>query len=185
MGSSPFRSALGQLDESLQTIEYQMGSLHGGLEVTDDQLWESMETAQQSAATLRELILDQRPDANWVNREDLLLLIDDLEQEAATQVIEVRRQKLIDLADELNAGKIKHRFESRVSALNELRSAAVAELRDQAALPEPERDLPGPDAPEWVHWACNLRRIARRFSGTRAVCGRDGRELLGSSRSGF
>jgi hypothetical protein len=157
MGSSPFRSALGQLDESLQTIEYQMGSLHGGLEVTDDQLWESMETAQQSAATLRELILDQRPDANWVNREDLLLLIDDLEQEAATQVIEVRRQKLIDLADELNAGKIKHRFESRVSALNELRSAAVAELRDQAALPEPERDLPGPDAPEWVHWACNLR----------------------------
>src|SRR5689334_19550116 len=115
---SPFRSALEQLDESLQTIEDQMGSLHGGLEVTENQLWEAMDRAQQSASTLRELIYEQRPDANWTNREDLLLLIDDLEREAATQVIEARRQKLIDLADELNAGTIKHRFEGRVAALS-------------------------------------------------------------------
>jgi hypothetical protein len=153
---SPFRSALEQLDESLQTIEDQMGSLHGGLEVTENQLWETMDRAQQSATTLRELIYEQRPDANWTNREDLLLLIDELEREAATQVVEARRQKLIDLADELNAGTIKHRFEGRIAALSALRSAAVAELRDQAALPEPTRDLPGPEAPEWIHWACNL-----------------------------
>ena len=153
---SPFRSALEQLDESLQTIEDQMGSLHGGLEVTENQLWEAMDRAQQSASTLRELIYEQRPDANWTNREDLLLLIDDLEREAATQVIEARRQKLIDLADELNAGTIKHRFEGRVAALSALRSAAVSELRDHAAMPEPGRDLPGPEAPEWIHWACNL-----------------------------
>ena len=154
---SPFRSALEQLDESLQAIEYELGCLHGGLELGEDQLWESMDRAQQSAAALRELIHEQRPDANWRNREDLLLLIDDLEQEAATQVMEARRQKLIDLADELNVGKVKHRFESRVSALNELRSAAVAELRDQAASAEPDKDVPGPAAPDWISWACNLR----------------------------
>ena len=154
---SPFRSALEQLDESLQAIESQMGSLHGGLEVTEDQLWQGMDRAQQSAAALRDLIFEQRPDANWTSREDLLLLIDELEQQAATQVVESRRQKLIDLADELNAGTIKHRFESRVAALNALRSAAVAELRDQAAQPEPERDVPGPEAPQWIHWACNLQ----------------------------
>ncbi len=50
--------------------------------------------------------------------------------------------------------------------MNELRSAAVAELRDQAALTEPEKDLPGPDAPEWIHWACNLHddRDAEAFA---------------------
>jgi hypothetical protein len=156
MGSS-FRSALAQLDESLQAIESEISGLQGGLETSEDQLWQSLELAQLSAATLRTLILEQRPDANWANREDLLLLIDDLEQETAQAVIDERRQKLIDLADELNAGKIKHRVESRAAALNELRAAAIDELRAEAALAEPTKDLPGPDAADWICWVCNLQ----------------------------
>ena len=57
----------------------------------------------------------------------------------------------------MDAGSLKHRFESRAAALNSLRLQAVRELRIAGTLYEQEKELPGPNASEWVHWACNLR----------------------------
>lgn len=69
---------------------------------------------------------------------------------------EQRRTKLLDLANELNAGRVKHRLDARTQALNVLRLEAVEELRTEAALPEPAKELPGPNASDWLHWACSL-----------------------------
>ena len=62
---SPFRSALAKLDDSVQNLEYQLGCLRGGLDVADDQLWQALDDANQSAADLRGMIRAERPDADW------------------------------------------------------------------------------------------------------------------------
>jgi hypothetical protein len=154
---SPFRSALAKLDDSVQNLEYQLGCLRGGLDVTDDQLWQALTDTNQSAAALRGMILVERPDADWNDRGSLELLIQNLEWEAQAKRDEERRKKIFELAGELDAGSVKHRFESRVAALNSLRLQAVRELRIAGTLYEQEKELPGPNASEWVHWACNLR----------------------------
>jgi hypothetical protein len=156
MGSL-FRSALAKLDDSVQNLEYQLGCLRGGLDVTDDQLWQALTDANQSAATLRGMILADRPDADWNDRGSLEILIQHLEWEAQAKRDEQRRKRLFELAGELDAGSLKHRFESRAAALNSLRLQAVRELRIAGTLYEQEKELPGPNASEWVHWACNLR----------------------------
>ncbi len=140
---SPFRSALAKLDDSVQNLEYQLGCLRGGLDVGDDQLWQALTDSHQSAATLRELIRAERPDADWSDRGTLEILIQHLECEAQAKRDEQRRARLFELANELDAGAIKHRFENRVSALNSLRLQAIRELRIAATLFEQEKELPG------------------------------------------
>ena len=154
---SPFRAALAKLDDSVQNLEYQLACLRGGLDLTDDELWQALDQANQSAAALRNMILAESPDADWSDRSSLEVLIQHLEWDAQAKRDEERRRKLFELAGELDAGSIKHRFESRVAALNSLRLQAVRELRIAGTLYEQEKELPGPPAGEWLHWACNLR----------------------------
>ena len=77
-------------------------------------------------------------------------------EEAQLRLVEERRSRLLDLAAELDAGAVRHRFESRASSLNSLRLDAVRELRTISALPDQDKELPGPAASEWIHWLCNL-----------------------------
>ena len=153
--SSPFSFALTKLDGSLRTIQSQLDCLRAALEVNDDQLSPSLTDARQHAATLRDLIRMERPDANWI--EALDQLIHELEVDAKARRNQQLRTKLLDLANELDAGRVKHRFDAHTTALNTLRLEAVKELRMEAALPEQVRDLPGPNASEWLHWACSLQ----------------------------
>ena len=63
---------------------------------------------------------------------------------------------MLELAGELEAGSIKHRSNARAESLNALRVNAAAQLRELAARKEQDRELPGPEASQWVHWVCNL-----------------------------
>jgi hypothetical protein len=155
--SSPFSSALANLDGSLQTIQSQFDCLQAGLEVNVDQLSHSFMDAHQHAAQLRDLIRAERPDADWTDRRDLEHLIHELEIAAKARRNQQRRTKLLELANELDAGRVKHRRSSRTTALNTLRLEAVKELRTKAALSEQEKDLPGPNASEWLPWASSLQ----------------------------
>jgi len=155
--SSPISSALEKLDGSLLALQSEVGCLKAGLEVSDDQLRQRLAEARQHATAVRDLIHAERADAQWGDRQALDQLILDLESAAREKVNEERRTRLLELAGEFEAGSIKHRFESRVAALNELRQEAIAQLRADAALKEQEKVLPGPDAGEWLHWACNLQ----------------------------
>ncbi|HSY11210.1 MAG TPA: BON domain-containing protein [Verrucomicrobiae bacterium] len=154
--SSRLFSALTQLDRSLQDVQVQVDWLRAGLEVGDDDLQNSLADAYQKAIAVRDLVRAERPNASWSDRPALEQLMQDLEREAQVRLTEQRRARLLALADELNAGSVRHRFESRASALNSLRLDAIRELRVVAALPDQEKDLPGPEAHEWLHWACNL-----------------------------
>jgi hypothetical protein len=155
--SSPFWSALGKLDGSVHTIQSQVDCMRAALEIDDAKLSQSLMQARREGALLRDLIRAERPEAKWNDRTELDMLIHDLEIAAQERHNQQRRNKLLDLASELEAGKVKHRFEARSSALNALRVDAVKELRKEAAAPQQEKELPGPDAGIWLHWACNLQ----------------------------
>lgn len=73
--SAEFSSPLAKLDESLRIIRTQIDRLRAGLEINEDQFNRSLAAAAQQAAILRGLIRVERPDANWMDREDLDQLI--------------------------------------------------------------------------------------------------------------
>ncbi|HEY1732671.1 MAG TPA: BON domain-containing protein, partial [Terriglobales bacterium] len=110
----------------------------------------------QNALVVRELVHAERPAASWNDRSALEQLMDDLEKEAQIRLYEQRRTRLLDLASELEAGSVRHRFEARAASLSALRTGAVRELRIAAALPDQRKELPGPEPSQWLHWACNL-----------------------------
>jgi hypothetical protein len=149
--------ALAQLDSNVQLIQSQLDRLRAGLDVSDMQSLRGILTeACGHAALIDDLIRAERPQAEWSDRASLEGLVVELEQAARQTEIERRRDKLCSLADELEAGTVHHRFANRGAGLNALRLEAVSQLRMLASQTEQERELPGPDARHWLHWACNL-----------------------------
>ena len=153
---SPWQSGLAKLDDSLQPFQSQLDRLQAGLEVSEAELFHSLEEAQQNAAAVRDLILAERPDVSWSDRGSLEHVIEQLEAAELERANQQRRNKLLELASELEAGTVKHRVEARTTALNSLRLEAVAELRSAAQASEQEHELPGPEANEWLLWAAGL-----------------------------
>ena len=153
---SPWQSGLAKLDDSLQPFQSQLDRLQAGLEVSDADLLHSLEVAQGRAAAVRDLILAENPDSTWSDRQSLEAVIQKLEAADRERVNQNRRNKLLDLAKEFEAGTVKHRVEARTTALNALRMDAVNELRTAAKAPEQEQELPGPEAGEWLQWATSL-----------------------------
>lgn len=154
--SSPFFSELTKLDGSLRTIQAQVDRLRSGLDDNEDQLKQNLAEASQHASALRDLLRAENADAKWSDREALEHLILALEIAADEKRVQQRRTKLLELASELEAGSLKHRSSARAESLNALRVKAVTQLRDLAARKEQEKELPGPEASQWVHWVCNL-----------------------------
>lgn len=154
--SSSLASALARLDDCVQTIQSQVDRLHSGLDFDDAQLRQIFAQAQQHAASVRELVGSECPDARWRNRQALNRLIIEAQAAAQERERQERCAKLSALASELSAGRVQHRFEARATALNSLRMEAVAELEKHASSQEP-KELPGPDADEWLGWACTLQ----------------------------
>jgi BON domain len=150
--SSTLLSALAKLDESVRVLEERLQCLGAGLEVSKDQFTQNLREARQNADAVRELVRAKSPDVDWTDRQALEKLIRDLEAAEAGRK-ELRLGRLLELAEELSAGTITHRLKSRVTALGELREAAVRELLAEAAEDQP-KDLPGPDAFAWMQWAC-------------------------------
>lgn len=98
---------------------------------------------------LRDAILSEDSAAMWRTKDELRTLVLRLDETAG------KRRKILELAGRLTAGTVVHRRErTREERLRE-RDAAVSELMErsgQAQTPE----LPGPEAREWLEWACSL-----------------------------
>jgi protein TonB len=90
------------------------------------------------------------PDASLQNRRELEALIREETQKNL-------RARLLALATELERGSIVHHRAFRVTQLNQLRDQAVNELRSQAEGPRAPQTLPGPEADQWIEWACSLK----------------------------
>ena len=155
--SSSLRSALEQLDRVVEALQSQLDCLNAAMQVDEEHLTSEVQGLRELGDRVREQIHAERPQATWNDREELENLVHDLEIAAEARLNEQRRAKLLDLAAELDAGTIKHRFESRSAALDKFRQGAVAELRREAESIAPVKELPGPDANEWLPWACLLQ----------------------------
>ncbi len=155
--SFPLPVTLSDLDSNVAAVESQLDRLYAALPVSDDQLIQSFQTANHQATILSHRILAERADAHWSDRASLEHLIQELKAAAEEKRNQQRRARLLDLATELEAGRVKHRLESRTTLLNNLRSQTIAELRAKAALPEQSKELPGPAAHEWLLWAFDLQ----------------------------
>ena len=154
--SSPIQLMLTDLDISLRALESQLDSLGAGVFIPEEKIIETFQAVCRDATTLRERIKVERPGAQWKDRAGLDRLVQELQAAADARRNQRRRDRLLALANELDAGRVKHRFEARTSILNEWRSLAVDELRAQAALPEQTKELPGPDVRQWLLWAFDL-----------------------------
>jgi len=165
--SSAFWSELAKLDDSLLAIQSQVDWMRAGFEFDDDQLMQSLTSARQHGATVRDLIRAERTDAQWGDRESLERLVHELEIAAQERRNQLRRNKLAALANELDAGTIKHRLETRAAVLGKLRQEAIKQLRTEATLADQVKDLPGPAASQWLRWACNLEEEKDGFALSR------------------
>jgi len=154
--ASRLQSALADLDSSVQAVQIQLDRVGAGIDVGEELLTQAVIDARGHAVSLRNLISAESADAQWSDRESLGELIQELTAAAEARRIQ-QHARLLELASELDAGRVKHRFEARTSLLNGLRSRAAEELRTQAGLPQPSTDLPGPGVETWLAWAFNLQ----------------------------
>ncbi len=109
--------------------------------------------AAESAEKLRSFISSEIPGASWRNRQELDDLCDTIEKELKAREL---RYRLLDLVAELERGRVVHRRTARVEQVNQFRDEAIKELRVKAASKGTPAPLPGPEAHQWIDWACAL-----------------------------
>jgi TonB family protein len=150
-------SDLASLDKSLAGLRESLGKLRAAKPVDIAEVTEQLRRGANSAGIVRELVWSELPDASWQSREELDHLVAEIQKILDARAIEQLRSRLLALATELERGRIVHRRANRVSELNHLRSQAINELRNQAGLKGAPPTLTGPQAGQWVEWACSLQ----------------------------
>jgi hypothetical protein len=148
-------STISSLNDSLAVLSGSVGKLKAAKSVDINEVVEQLKMAAESSRNLRALVLSEMPEASWQSREELEALLEEISKRVEARAIEQRRSRLNSLAAELERGNIVHRRAARVTQLNQLRDDAVKELRSQARLQSPPV-MPGPEADEWLEWACGL-----------------------------
>ncbi len=151
-------AALASLDNSLALYRESLRKISVADSFDIAEVIEQFEMAAESARNLRALISSERPEASWQNRQELDAVIEEeIRKSLEARDLEQRRFRLLALATELERGSIARRRAQRVIQLNQLREQAVSELRSTAAGDGAPQILPGPEADEWITWACGLQ----------------------------
>jgi hypothetical protein len=155
--SSLWPSTITALNDSLALLCGSVEKLKAVQPVDIPNVIEQLKTAAESARNLHALVVAEMPGASWQNREELDALLEKIQERIEARNLEQLRGRLLALAGELERGSIVHRRAFRIKELNQLRDQAVNELRSQAGLEGAPQTLPGPEADEWVEWACGLK----------------------------
>jgi hypothetical protein len=149
--STSWQSAYSSLDGSLARLSESMAKLKAAKAVDVAGFVEQLAMAAESAQNLRSVVSSAMPEASWQTREELDTLL------AQIQKITEARARLSALATELERGSIVHRRVLRVNHVNQLREEAIKEVRSQAEAAGEPPNLPGPEADQWIEWACGLQ----------------------------
>lgn len=149
-------STINSLNDSLSALHGSLGKIKAAKSVDISEVIDQLKAAAESSRNLRALVLAELPEASWQNREELDAIVDEISKRIEARNLEQRRFRLTGLAASLERGTIVHRRTVRQNQLQQLRDQAVKELRTQAALPSPPT-MPGPEADEWIDWACKLK----------------------------
>ena len=155
--SSLWPSTITALNDSLALLCGSVEKLKAVQPVDIPNVIEQLKTAAESARNLHALVVAEMPEASWQNREELDALLEKIQERIEARNLEQLRGRLLALAGELERGSIVHRRAFRIKELNQLRDQAVNELRSQAGLEGAPQTLPGPEADEWIEWACGLK----------------------------
>ena len=155
--SSLCLSALASLDDSLGLLSESSRKLKAAQSVEIAEVIQQLKMAAESARMVRESVGSEMPEAWWQNREELDTLVEKIQEILEARTLEQLRSRLLALATELERGRIVHRRALRLNELNQLRDRAINELRSQAGLEGAPQNLPGPDAGQWIEWACGLK----------------------------
>ncbi len=148
---------LASLDEPLALLYESLAKLKAAQVIDIAGVIEQLKMAAESARNVRELVLSELPEASWQNRQELDALLEKIQTILDARELEQQRSHLLALATELERGTIVHRRAHRLSELNQLRDQAINELRFQAGLEATPQTLPGPQADQWIEWACGLK----------------------------
>ncbi|MGA3052790.1 MAG: hypothetical protein ABSD63_01145 [Candidatus Korobacteraceae bacterium] len=149
-------STISSLNDSLALLCESVEKLKAAKSVDIAEVTEQLRMAAESARNLRALVLSELPEAAWQSRHELDALLEKIEKRVEARQLEQLRSRLLGLAAELERGAIVHRRAVRVGQLTQLRDQAIIELRSQAGKGAPH-PLPGPEADEWLDWACGLK----------------------------
>jgi len=150
-------STISSLNDNLALLSDSVDKLKAAKSVDLADVIEELKMAAESSRNLRALILAELPDASWQNKQELDALLEKIERRVEQRNIEQLRNRLLGLAAELERGSIVHRRAVRVNQLNQLRDQAIVELKAQAGVKGAPTTLPGPEADEWLEWACCLK----------------------------
>jgi hypothetical protein len=149
-------STINSLNDSLAALHGSLGKIKAAKSVDIAEVIDQLKSAAESSRNLRALVLAELPEASWQNRDELDAIVEEISKRIEARNLEQKRFRLLGLATHLERGTIVHRRTVRLNQLQQLRDQAVKELRSQAALPAPPT-LPGPEADEWIDWACKLK----------------------------
>lgn len=155
--SSMWQYTRASLDDCLVVLDQSLGKLKAAKTVDIAEVIKQFEIAAESARNLRSLVSSEMPDASWQSRDELDAIIDRIQRNIEARAIEQMRNRLLGLATELEKGSVVHRRAVRATQVTQLRDQAVDELRSQAAAKGTPQNLPGPDAQQWITWACALK----------------------------
>jgi hypothetical protein len=142
------------LDQSLSVLQDSLINLKAAKAVDTADIIQNFEAAAEYARNLRSLVSSEMPEASWQSRAELESLLEKIERNREVKSL---RSRLIDLAEGLQRGTVVHRRAARVEQLNQLRDAAIRELRSLADAEKVPPSLPGPEASQWIEWASNLK----------------------------
>ena len=170
--SSLCTSALSSLDQSLGVLRESWEQLRAAKSVDIAQVIGQLTRAAEYARVVRESVGSELPAASWRDREELDILVVQIQNIVEARALEQVRARLLALATELEQSTIVHRRAHRLNELNQLRERAINELRSQVALEGAPPTLPGPQAHQWIEWACGLQES-------------DDAETLQALRNGF
>jgi hypothetical protein len=149
--SSLCTSALSSLDLSLGVLRESWEQLRAAKSVDIAQVIGQLTRATEYARVVRESVWSELPVASWQDREQLDIHIAEIQKLLDARALEQLRFRL------LAQGTIAHRRAHRLNELNQLREQAINELRSQVALDGAPPALPGPQADQWIAWACGLQ----------------------------
>ena len=148
---------LASLDDALALPCETLGKLDAAVQIDVAKVVEHLRTAAESAQLVRELVASELPEATWQTRAELDGHIETIRKIVDARTVAKTRTRLVALAAELQRGSIVHRRALRVTELNQLRDQAVSTLRSQADAEAAPPPLPGPEADQWIEWACGLK----------------------------
>ena len=150
-------ASIASLNDSLTVLEGSVEELKAAQSVNIAEVIEQLKMAAEASRNLHDLVLAEMPEASWQNREELDALLEEIQKNIEARALEQLRSRLSALATELERGSIVHRRAARVNQLNQLRDQAIEELQSRTGAGGAPQTLPGPEADEWIEWACALK----------------------------